>query len=102
MQINASFRSPMRSKEDMHIDTISAPVREVVLRWLDRCGVQLGSVDADGKEVEFGVTSNFSARSIANLNYFKDFEESRPAWPYPLDPKIIRQNVVEYHEGFGL
>lgn len=102
MQLNASWRSPMQSKSNKHIDNVSASVKEVVRRWLDRCGVVEGSVDKKGELVEWGVRSHFCARSRCNLYYFKDLEESRPPWPYPLNHDIVCRGKVMHRRGFGI
>lgn len=102
MQINTSWRSPFQKTEDKHLDTVSDEMKRTVLRWLDRCGVKEGKVDKEGKMLEQGVRSYFSSRSRCNLYYFKDLEESRPAWPHPLDPEIIQAHKVQFRRGFGL
>lgn len=102
MQINTSHRSPFQKIRDKHVSNCRPQVKETVLRWLKHCGVEMGSVDAEGKEITYGVRSNFSARSRANLIYFKDFEDSRPKWPHPLNPKIVKEHSVGYRQGFGI
>jgi hypothetical protein len=63
-------------------------VTENVCRWIKRCGMVEGKVDDKGEMVEYGVRSHFTARSICNLHYLKDLEESRPEWPYPLEHSV--------------
>lgn len=100
--VAADNRSPMGRKPDKHVDNVSSVIKEVVFRWVKKCGVEEGTVDEEGKMEEFGVRSHFRARSICNLHYFKDLEESSPKWPWPLDPQIIKQHRVDYHRGFGI
>ena len=102
IQVNASFRSPMQKKTDKHIDNVSDDMRHLVARWMDRCGVVEGSVDEKGETKVWGIRSHFCARSRCNLYYFKDLEESRPAWPHPLGPEIIASNGKTHRKGFGL
>jgi hypothetical protein len=102
IQVNTSWRSPMQKKEDKHMDNVSDYVKNLIHGWLARCGVKEGSVDKAGKLVEWGVRSHFCARSRCNLYYFKDLEESRPPWPYPLNTEIIQSHAVEHRRGFGL
>lgn len=102
IQINASFRSPFLKVRDKHIDNARPEVQRTVKRWLERVGQVEGSVNKKGEEVVFGIRSNFRSRSVCNLYYLKDLEESRPEWPHPLDPKIVKGHKVTYSEGFGL
>jgi hypothetical protein len=102
MQINTSFRSPFQKVKDKHFDNLSNRMQDVVGRWLEHCGVVQGSVDKEGEEVEYGVRSNFKARSRCNLIYFKGIEAHKPEWPCPLNPEIIRAHVIEHRKGFAL
>ena len=54
-----------------------------VLEWLNEIEVPVGTVNEMGDEVEWGVTSNWEARSLANLRYFKRLADSMPKWPWP-------------------
>lgn len=86
--------------KDRHYDNTTEYVRECVHRWLDHLKVPMGSFK--GEEVkERGVTSDFRIRARVNLHYFKDFEESRPEWPSPLDAKIVERHAIKYRRGFG-
>ena len=105
IQINLSAQNaPQKSKRDKHFETSKhETLKETVHKWLERCNLTLGEVDDDGKEVEFGVSSHFRARSIANLHYLKDLEESRPEWPNPLSMDIVNNSSAKYvGAGFGL
>lgn len=93
--LGADNYSPLGKKRDKHLDNVQPAARDAVLRWVERCNLQLGSVDGNGQEKVFGVRSHFRARSIANLHYLKDLEESRPAWPHRLDNESVNL-------GFGL
>lgn len=81
---------------------VAPALRETVDHWLAYIGLELGSVDADGKVKVYGVASHHRARATANLRYLKELEQSRPKWPYPLDRQIIEQMAVKYRKGFGL
>lgn len=102
MMINFSFRSPRKSERQKHYDNVPPEVRRIADRWLKHLGLEMGSVDEEGEVKVFGVSSHHRARSIANLHYLKDLEESRPAWPHPLDNTIVERHTVKYTKGFGL
>lgn len=93
-------KSPRQTK-DRHYDNTSPAVRESADRWLAHLKVPMGSFDGDEIKVA-GATSCFRVRARVNLHYFKDFEESRPEWPHPLDNKIVEAQAVKYRKGFGL
>lgn len=102
--VNFSHRSPSQKNIMKHYWQIrkhrpECDVTVSVDKWLEKLGMDLGSVDDDGKVDEFGVSSHHRARSIANLTYLKDLEESRPIWPYPLDPAVIKK--ANPHTGRG-
>ncbi len=102
MMVNFSFRSPRLSERQKHYNNITDSGRRNCDLWLEHLGLKMGSVDADEKMIEFGVTSHHRARSIANLRYLKALEQSRPEYPYPLDHSIVDRRVVKYGCGFGL
>lgn len=93
-------KSPRQTK-DRHYDNATAFVRESVDRWLAHLKVPMGSYAGDEVK-EVGATSCFKVRARVNLEYFKNFEDSRPVWPYPLDQKIVEAQAVRYRKGFGL
>lgn len=103
LQINLSAKSSSNLGAKKHIDNYHAvhSQTETVKRWIEYCGVKEGTVDKDGNEVEFGVRSNFRARSICNLYYLKDLEESRPQWPHRLKDAVVRGRNKNYGKGFG-
>jgi hypothetical protein len=101
IQINLSAKSPFVKKVNKHIDNTDRRTQELIQRWLKRCNVVEGTVDKDGEMIKFGVRSHFRARSICNLYYLKDLEESRPKWPHRLSDAITGSRHVKYHKGFG-
>jgi len=78
-------RHPRQCK-DKHYDNAKLSIKEDTDRWLGHLGVELNSTE----EEPYGVSTNFRARSLVNLHYLKDLEESRPKWPWPL---AIRDGV---------
>jgi len=102
IMVNFSFRSPRKSERQKHYDNVTPEVKQTADRWLKYLGLEQGSVDAEGEMVEFGVSSHHRARSIANLRYLKELEQSRPEWPHPLDHTIVEHHSVTYKKGFGL
>jgi hypothetical protein len=97
LRVNMSDMSPLKARKDNHIENVSPQIKEMALDWVKRCNVPMGYMKGE-EVVEWGVRSHFVARSRCNLIYFKDLEESRPEWPYPLDDKIIGRD----RRGFGL
>lgn len=86
--------APRQMERLKHYDNSTPTVKENVERWLDRIGVKMGQVRRGGDE--FGVSSHHRARSIANLTYLKDLEESRPKWPYPLDINLVADLTIKF------
>jgi len=74
-----------------HYLNCSPSVRRMADRWIRHLGLTAEQL-----------ASHYRYRLIANVNYLKDLEESRPPWPYPLDPKIIDRHSLKYRRGFGL
>jgi hypothetical protein len=68
----------------------SRRVPDDVRDWLREIDVPVGSVDEKGDMVEWGIVSNWEARSLANLRYFKRFVDSLPAWPWAYKPEKRR------------
>ncbi len=102
MMVNFSFRSPRKMERQKHYDNVTENVKKTADRWLEYIGLEMGSVDDEGEVKVFGVSSHHRARSIANLRYLVDLQDSRPEWPYALDNTIVEQSAVKYHRGFGL
>ena len=103
--INFSFRSPQKKISKKHYDNYlkSFPEAKVdVDKWMERLGIGLGSVDQEGNTVEFGLTSHHRARSVANLTYLSDLQDSLPPWPHPLDNRIVCPPSRAYWKGLGL
>lgn len=81
--ISVSSESPSKSQKGKHVYNISKGELRVVKEWLEQIEMPYGSVDAEGKEVEYGVTSNHAARKIANLKFFQGLVDWLPKWPWP-------------------
>jgi len=81
--ISVSAESPSKSQKGKHVYTISKGELKVVKEWLEQIDMPYGSVDKDGEEVEYGVTSNHAARKIANLKFFQGLIDWLPKWPWP-------------------
>lgn len=56
--------------------------QKVVLTWLDKIGLKVGSTDDNGEMVEYGVLSSYNARAVANLKFFEAMIEWLPKWPW--------------------
>lgn len=96
LMINFSFRSPRLSERQKHFKNVPSFAQDTCLRWLKYLGLEMGTVDKEGEMVDFGVSSHHRARSIANINYLKSLEESRPKWPHPLDLGVVDSRVVKW------
>lgn len=102
LNINFSFRSPRLEERQKHYNNVTPAARHNADLWLDQLGLKMGTVNKKGEMVEFGVSSHHRARSIANLQYLKGLERSRPKYPHPLDDKIVEMHTVKYRKGFGI
>lgn len=118
--LRSKGKSP-RQQEDNWYDTTTILVQERVDRWLAYLKIPMGAFEEKKTTKEQmsellgslqtpeaweeaiiadGVSSCFRARAIVNLHYFKNLEEAMPAWPVPLDPKIIHMRSKQFT--FGL
>jgi len=112
MVINACPASSTTRRRERHMLNISERVRGLFLQYMKEAGVPIGeavleSVKVKGewvekwKMVEWGIVSHHRARMEANLYYFKELQNNLPAWPWPLNPKIMhRRRAIP--AGFGL
>jgi len=94
--------APREMEWQKHLNNLLPGARETALAWIKHLGLEIGSLDAQGEMEVFGVSSHHRARSIANLCYLKELEESRPEWPYPLDHTVVERHAVKHYQGFGL
>lgn len=76
-----------------HIQEFAGKEATIVKRWLKIVGVPLGSVDAEGEVVEYGVCNSHGMRRIANLRFFQAMADSLPEWPWPFRLRIRRALV---------
>lgn len=65
-----------------HITKLSKAERSVIGAWLEHCKVGMGTTDAQGNEIEYGITSHWGARARANLLYYDGLAKSVPEWPW--------------------
>lgn len=100
--VNFSFRSPRKEEREKHYDNVTVNVRQTADKWLKHLGLEIGSVDKEGKVKVFGVSSHHRARAIANLQYLKGLESSRPKYPHALNIDLVDGSTVSYQKGFGL
>jgi hypothetical protein len=89
--LNFSEKSSEIKYRGRHYLNSSPVVKKMAVRWLDHLGLTVEQV-----------STHYRHRSIANLHYLKDLEESRPPWPHPLDYKVVDRHSVRYRKGFGL
>lgn len=102
IMVNFSFRSPRLKERQKHYHNVTPAVKANADKWLKHIGLDFGSVKGDGEVDEFGVSSHHRARSIANLTYLVDLQDSRPEWPHPLNLELVSSSTVKYARGFGL
>lgn len=91
VHIRQSNYSPLGKKADKHFDSSKPQTKADVKRWVEHCGLEMEEV-----------RGHFRSRSICNLNYMKNLEESLPEWPHPLDNKVVEEHSVNYRRGFNL
>lgn len=88
LQLSVSSKSPSAEERGKHINTLSRAEREIMLEWLAKIGVALGSVDSKGEMVEEGVLSHYKPRALANLLFFEAMAASMPAYPWAWSPPL--------------
>lgn len=98
-----------RQTRNKHIDNAHLFYRESTQKWLEHLDMPLGRYGDDNEILERGVATNFEERASVNLTYFQEFVASRPKWPHPLDPMLVKKEVSDrlfnksnYINGFGL
>lgn len=100
--IQVSNRSDSKKELGRHYHSLTRVEKECIDKWLQENQVALGDIGGPDCKVGRGEDSSYLHRCYINLVYFKNLEESRPPWPYPLDTQIVKQSAVQYHRGFGL
>lgn len=100
--LQISGRSVMVSDYGRHFNSFSQFEKKIIEQWLFYCGVTLADVRGDGCSPGRGNDGSYIPRFKVNLTYFKDLEDSRPPWPWPLDTDVIKPHHVAYGKGFGL
>jgi len=122
---NKEVKHP-RQIADQHYDNCPHGMRENADRWIHHLGVPMGSykkrkgkfkilgdsevkalldlgeAGLDDSILENGVTTCFKVRARVNLEYFKNFEQSRPKWPHPLGEQIIKKLANTEERTLGL
>lgn len=80
--VNFAKNSQHNDNPGKHITNVTDGIRREVYRWLD----EIGSCDwrMTGHEDFFSIYEAMT-RAEANLQYWKNLEESRPKWPHPLN-----------------
>jgi hypothetical protein len=91
--LGVSALSPKAKTRGHHLNNVSVSTKRQVMEWLEHLKIPLGSVNAEGEMVEWGVASHHAARKIANLKYFEAMRKSLPEWPWPFRKKAKRDNL---------
>lgn len=91
-----------RQMRNRHIDNSVHSIKEDIHRWLDFIKLPLGEYGKRNEVVTEGVSTTFPIRAKANQIYLKSFERSRPKWPHPLDPEVVKACNAHYRRGLGL
>jgi hypothetical protein len=77
-----SHRSGAAKEKGRHYMTVGRAEQKVVLEWLEKIGVPLGSVNPDGSPKEYGVYSQYNARALACLRFYDQLCKWLPEWPW--------------------
>lgn len=80
--IAISHRSSFRKHKGKHLENLRPGEREIVKEWLASIDVPLGDI-RDNKVIEYGVSSEYNARAVANLRFFERLCDWLPKWPWP-------------------
>lgn len=86
--------STMATRGGNHYNTLRRAEKAVIHEWLEEIGVPMGSNDASGEPIKFGVWNYHAYRSRANLLFFERMRKSLPKWPWPF-------RKARHNEGFG-
>jgi hypothetical protein len=81
--IGFSFRSKFTANDGKHFSNLAAGEKKIVLEWLEKIGVPLGSVDDNKDTKDYGVFSEYHARAVANLRFFDVMTKALPKYPWP-------------------
>lgn len=81
--ISFSHRSKFRKEEGRHYDNLRPLEKQIMIEWLDFINMPFGKIDKDGVAVEYGVSSQYNARAVANILFFEKLCEWLPKWPHP-------------------
>lgn len=112
VKVFVSTRSPHKSTEGRHFESMSPNEQHWILQYLSNKGFDLGEsklfsvednyslqenesfINKEKTEVERilspGVSNNGILRDKINFMYFMDLAETRPTWPWPYKPILRR------------
>lgn len=82
-----SHRSTAKAKKGKHYDTLNPKQKAVVREWLEEIDIPLGAMGDNEQVLEYGVTSEYNARALANLRFFQKLCEFLPKWPWSFKVK---------------
>lgn len=82
-----SHRSGAAKIKGRHYLTISKSEQKIVLEWLEKIDIPLGSVNPDGSPIEYGVYSQYNARALACLRFYDQLCKWLPPWPWSFKAK---------------
>ena len=100
---NTEAPSPRALEEAKHWDNLRNTHKRMVKRWLDHIGMDVDQVNDEEDNKEMDLTNHHRSRSIANLKYLTDLQDSRPKWPWPLSAMVRkRAKELKSKDGFGL
>jgi hypothetical protein len=82
-KIAVSGTSPQTGR-DLHYDSLNMDAKKNVDDYLKFKGYFLGRKDVDNKHEEAGLYSSHYERMKLNMEFFIDFRNSLPKWPWPI------------------
>ena len=65
------------------------PLAKIMEEWVEYLGMPYGKTDNCGDSIEWGVFSDFTARSVANACYFEMLSKALPEWPWSFDRRVV-------------
>lgn len=92
LKIAISSSSPEKGR-GLHYDSLNVDAKLNVDRYLEEKGYFLGNPDVDNKHPEAGLYSNHYLRMKLNMEFFLDFRDSLPKWPWAYERSLIKRRL---------
>jgi hypothetical protein len=85
--IGISHRSSAHGKVNGHYSGLTKAERKIIGEWLNEIEVPVGVMGENEEVIEYGVSSEYHARVVANLKFYQRLCDWLPEWPWPFKVK---------------